>query len=146
MSDKKTLLERKVERFLAWDLPSSVAADVCATQMGRPGRTGTNLLTAKEAHAMFEHACADERREIADLLCNLAQLLDVVRIEWGDAWSLWDQEQRDHITRLMAEYMPYSRGELEREHTNSADCWCSPTLDYVDSETGSKVYVHHKEH
>lgn len=28
------------------------------------------------------------------------------------------------------------------EHRDSADCWCGPTLDYVDPETGVSVYVH----
>jgi hypothetical protein len=26
----------------------------------------------------------------------------------------------------------------EREHVESADCWCNPTLDYVDDETGNR--------
>lgn len=34
--------------------------------------------------------------------------------------------------------------ETRREHVESADCWCSPTLDYLDAETGRAVYVHHK--
>ena len=29
-----------------------------------------------------------------------------------------------------------------REHWTSADCWCCPDVDYVDPDTGVKVYVH----
>lgn len=39
------------------------------------------------------------------LLTNVAQILDVVKGEWGPAWSAWDQEQRDGITNwLKASY------------------------------------------
>jgi hypothetical protein len=31
-----------------------------------------------------------------------------------------------------------------REHVESKDCWCHPTLDYVDPETGCEVWIHHK--
>lgn len=30
------------------------------------------------------------------------------------------------------------------EHIEAPDCWCNPTLDYVDPVTGNAVYVHHK--
>jgi hypothetical protein len=32
---------------------------------------------------------------------------------------------------------------IRREHTESADCWCHPTLDYV-AENGNQVWVHHE--
>lgn len=31
-----------------------------------------------------------------------------------------------------------------KEHRQSQDCWCSPTLDFVDPETGNSVWVHHE--
>jgi hypothetical protein len=43
----------------------------------------------------------------ADLLCNVAQILDVVKSEWAESWSPWspwDQEQRDGITELLKFY------------------------------------------
>jgi len=40
--------------------------------------------------------------EVEALLSNIAQILDVVKTEWGKSWSEFDQEQRDHITRLLA--------------------------------------------
>jgi len=31
----------------------------------------------------------------------------------------------------------------QREHiTDGSPCWCSPDLDYVDPETGAKVWIH----
>ena len=48
---------------------------------------------------------ADEHVEkAADLLCNVAQILDVIKGEWGEAWSAWDQEQRDGITAFLKFY------------------------------------------
>jgi hypothetical protein len=29
-----------------------------------------------------------------------------------------------------------------RQHNASADCWCEPTVDYKDPDTGVAVYVH----
>lgn len=31
---------------------------------------------------------------------------------------------------------------MEREHIESPDCWCSPTLYYEDEFTGVQVWVH----
>lgn len=31
-----------------------------------------------------------------------------------------------------------------RVHVESAECWCSPTLDYTNPETGQQVWVHHE--
>jgi hypothetical protein len=40
-------------------------------------------------------------RLLPDLLTNVAQILDVVKGEWGETWSDWDQEQRDRITACL---------------------------------------------
>lgn len=32
--------------------------------------------------------------------------------------------------------------EAPLEHELSTDCWCEPTLEYTDPETGDKVWVH----
>lgn len=39
--------------------------------------------------------------EVETLLINVAQILDVVKTEWAESWSPFDQEQRDHITKLL---------------------------------------------
>lgn len=53
-----------IERFLTWPLPESVCADLCATQRGRPHRTGTNLLSADEARQMLEHVLLDYKNAL----------------------------------------------------------------------------------
>ena len=45
--------------------------------------------------------------ECADLLVNLAQIIDVVKQEWAEAWSEWDQEQRDGITKYLKWWYEY---------------------------------------
>ena len=30
----------------------------------------------------------------------------------------------------------------KREHETTPDCWCKPKLDYIDPNTGAKVWVH----
>lgn len=35
--------------------------------------------------------------------------------------------------------------EKPRQHEESEDCWCSPTLDYVDPETGVRHWIHHEQ-
>jgi len=54
----KPVLDKMVDRFLAWPLPDSVCADLVATRQGYPHRIGTNLLNAIEAYAMLEHVLA----------------------------------------------------------------------------------------
>jgi hypothetical protein len=35
------------------------------------------------------------------------------------------------------------QAQTQREHiTDGSPCWCSPDLDYVDPETGAKVWIH----
>lgn len=49
-------VDRLVDRFLTWPVPASVSPDGTP---GRPGRTGTNLLSAEEARQMFEFVLGD---------------------------------------------------------------------------------------
>lgn len=51
----------------------------------------------------------------ANLLTNIACILDVVKQEWGEAWSQWDQEQRDGITAWLKEF--YDAGQAGRAVT-----------------------------
>ena len=49
-------IDELVNRFLAWNLPKTVCADLCATNSNYPhSRSGTNLLTADEARQMLAH-------------------------------------------------------------------------------------------
>lgn len=33
-----------------------------------------------------------------------------------------------------------------REHQTSEHCWCHPTLEYKDPDTGNEVWVHNEPH
>ena len=66
--DKEAHMEIKalVDRFLAWPLPQTVAADARATNSKYPHpRNGTNLLSADEARQMIEHLLSAAPREPA---------------------------------------------------------------------------------
>jgi len=39
--------------------------------------------------------------DLAQLLTDCACILDVVKGEWGEAWSEWDQGVRDRITKQL---------------------------------------------
>lgn len=50
-----------------------------------------------------------------------------------------------------ATYYPLQDGGLcsvqpcsapKRQHVARADCWCEPTVDYTDPDTGVSVFVH----
>ena len=59
-------LREMVDAFLAWPLPDDVCADAVACRAGASYRTGTNLLTAAQARAMFEHCLAVVRAHDRD--------------------------------------------------------------------------------
>jgi hypothetical protein len=68
--------------------------------------------------------------------------------------------QRREITRLLAieaawlfEGMAKAEAALAAQragletgpvHVESKDCWCHPTLDYTDPETGVQHWIHHE--
>lgn len=70
----KSMLDVMVDRFLAWPLPKSVCADLCATDSSyKFPRMGTNLLNVNEARAMLEYVLGDGQRppmppDAADML------------------------------------------------------------------------------
>ena len=56
MKPTKQRIDRLVNLFLAWPLPSSVCADLCTTNPEyKFPRSGTNLLSAEEARQMIEY-------------------------------------------------------------------------------------------
>jgi len=67
---REKLVGELVDKFLAWPLPNSVCADLCATKQGYPHRSGTTLLNATEAKQMVEHLFTDF---IAAALAQAAQ-------------------------------------------------------------------------
>jgi len=57
----------------------------------------------KAGIASAESVMIDEReitkqRELANLFTGCANLLDIIKQEWGPSWSEWDQSIRDGIT------------------------------------------------
>jgi hypothetical protein len=42
-----------VDRFLAWQVPDTVASDTCMSSYLCKGRSGTNIMTADEARQML---------------------------------------------------------------------------------------------
>jgi len=47
------------------------------------------------------------------------------------------------IARTHMEQGTHPPAPTQREHiTDGSPCWCSPDLDYVDPETGAKVWIH----
>lgn len=75
-----TVIDEMVDRFLSWKLPTTVAADQCATDSSYPHtRTGTNLLTANEARQMIEHILTVEEWQ--------GELSDEDRAKIDAAWE-----------------------------------------------------------
>lgn len=87
-------MDSMVQRFLAWPLPDSVFADLCATRRPEPGerRSGTNLLSAIEARAMLEHVAGTVRLtpEVLELVAAASDLR---------------QRQRDYLSQPKGERM-----------------------------------------
>lgn len=52
-----------------------------------------------------EHGLTPEEAEKAcELLTNCCQLLDVIKGEWGESWSEWDQSVRDGASAWLKRY------------------------------------------
>ena len=53
-------MNEMAEAFLRWSLPEDVCADAIACTPRAPHRTGTNLLTARQAVEMIKFVCGPE--------------------------------------------------------------------------------------
>ena len=108
-----------VGRFLTWPVPADVYPD---GEPGKPGRTGTNLLTAEQARAMLEHVlgfnepamtrefCAAFPGSAAGMIDVLARRLDARDVEIarlrtalrfyarGDHYNLDESEEFDTVS------------------------------------------------
>ena len=71
--------------------------------------------TARETLAAWNHRALEREANVVGLLTNLAQILDIVKQEWAESWSAWDQEQRDAITRFLTYYYRSREGDLRSE-------------------------------
>ena len=53
-----------------------------------------------------------------------------------------DISDEEYSTWFKKSWIEYGVRVGPRIHFSSKRCWCNPTLDYVDSETGNEVWVH----
>lgn len=74
-----------------------------------------------------------------DLLTNIAQILDVVKIEWAESWSDWDQAQRDGITAWLTEY--YRRAAPASPAPQSIQATDEPTAVWRLDEAQSEAFA-----
>lgn len=76
----KELVEKLVNAFLSWELPSTVCSDQCVTVRNYPHqRLGTSLLNADEARQMVEHLAEmfiNEPKQTVDVKGMVKQLWD----------------------------------------------------------------------
>jgi len=102
--DFKTL----VNRFLAWPLPKSVAADGCATNNAYPfPRSGTNLLNGEEAEAMLRYVLAEARAASPQSALSDEQIQ-----------ALWDEACKDSPTKPgWCRHIRFARALLTKEPT-----------------------------
>jgi len=74
----KTMIDKMVDRFLGWKLPEDFGPDCYITfdrekakQNPHCWPVGTNLLTADQARAMFEHALGEDMARLIEENNNL---------------------------------------------------------------------------
>jgi hypothetical protein len=72
-------IKAMVDAFLAWPLPASVRSDTCASMQNYPHRSGTNLMTATEAHQMFEYVLAKVATKTEEKTKLIHDLQDFMR-------------------------------------------------------------------
>ena len=74
-------------------------------------------------------------------------MTDAERMACIEAWSSGSWGDRlGEIVRIciaVEKAVSHPPAPTQREHiTDGSPCWCSPDLDYVDPETGAKVWIH----
>ena len=92
--------------------------------------------TNKAAAALREYAGMLDAEPVAWMYLYRRHDGTVIRRMEGGRWNGDDAfEQVPLYTHPPA--------PTQREHiTDGSPCWCSPDLDYVDPETGAKVWIH----
>jgi len=99
--------------------------------------------------------------QAAAALREYAATMDAEPVAWRYRWPAtaqylstnWEYASTPEKPRLLepsngdrCELQPlytHPPAPTQREHiTDGSPCWCSPDLDYVDPETGAKVWIH----
>lgn len=70
--------------------------------------------------------------------------LDFVRDVIDPGWREREEKTSAFWNSISVKQTTGYRLPARREHAASADCWCNPTIDYVNPDTGAAVYVHHE--
>lgn len=108
-------IQAMVSRFLGWRLPDNFHPDAGVVFTPPPNHhwwpTGTNLLSADQAKAMFEYVLAPSAKEHLDSIRNLkARIADLAeRLPYADGQSYYDDKRK--IEALTAELF-----QLEASH------------------------------
>lgn len=133
-------LDKLVERFLAWPVPPTARADLCATMAGYPHqRYGTHFFTADEARQMLAHVLGGwegtgtviarilEYRDAASALgCDPATEADLVEALTEAATTIQSlRAERDQFAAIAAEREGHwmaiaKRAEAERDQAVEA--------------------------
>jgi hypothetical protein len=72
-----------------------IAEHIVKCVNGYDALVACHLTAANKRVAELEGVC----RDLSQLLCNLAQILDTLQSQdWATCWSDWDQQQRNAIT------------------------------------------------
>lgn len=88
-----TISDDMVSRFLMWPVPADVYPD---GMPGKPGRTGTNLMTAPQARAMLEHVLSDH---LGALGAEIKRLRTALRFyARGEHYHLDESEDFDTVS------------------------------------------------
>ena len=78
--------------------------------------------------------------ELAEVLTGCAQILDVVKIEWGTSWSEWDQSIRDGITKIQKELAQMNEAKPGRTTKIAYQTFSSNIHVYLEGKLVGKIY------
>ena len=57
---------------------------------------------------------AGGERDMYSIICGACQILDVVKQEWAESWSEWDQSIRDGLSSILMRLKPVALQKGER--------------------------------
>lgn len=129
---RELAVKELVDKFLAWPLPASACADLCATKQGYPHRSGTTLLNANEAKQMVEHLFTDF---IAAALDQAAQEAVKKMEQRKDAAYL----ERNQVVAALAKCFPSGKARTAIE--GWSEDWHNCV--YIDLPTGQVSWHYH---
>lgn len=92
-----------------------------------------DTLPAASGHLMFKaHKSLIALRDVADAVCKQFAAAGIAAVVGSP-----NPAEDLHARAILA-----LGGTVQREHITSTACWCEPTVEYRDPETGTAVIVH----